>query len=648
MPRRKLTRRTFLAVVGAAAAGGYTWQARRSTASAKFDGHPRLGGRPGQVSAQASQLPVRVFVPGLANDSDRQRQFSVARLWDEEILAAIRIDNPRPPVHARNLYHLSAAMWDAWAAYHPTAVQLFHNERAAGADIAAARDEAISYAAYRLIRLRYEKSPGASVTLASLDGRFASLGYDASKVSTSGKMPASLGNRIFETVRTLGLADGANEAGNYAPPGGYTPVNPPLDLLEPGTTMVDPNRWQSLEFPSFVQQNGIPLGSTLQTFVCPHWAKVRSFAIPQTTPPQPYLDPGPPPRLGTATDAQARAEFTQIVRYSSQLDTSDGLTIDISPGAMLNNPLGTNDGSGHALNPVTSQPYTRNVVERADYARVLAEYWADGPQSETPPGHWNVLANRVSDDPRTLKRVGGAEAVADDLEWDVKLYLALNGAVHDAAIGAWGLKGKYDSSRPISVIRYLTGLGQASDTAMPSYNAGGIELVPGLVEVVTPGSSQPGGRHARLAAQIGQIAVRSWRGQPADPATQVGGVGWILGARWMPYQKSNFVTPAFAAYTSGHSTFSRAAAEVLAAFTGSPFFPGGLGTATFQAHDFLSVESGPSQAVELQWATYYDAADQAGISRLFGGIHIPSDDFAGRVMGSRLGKDAYARARSLF
>ncbi len=118
---------------------------------------------------------------------------------------------------------------------------------------------------------------------------------------------------------------------------------------------------------------------------------------------------------------------------------------------------------------MTNAPYAPNVVKRADYARVLTESWADGPQSETPPGHWNVIANRVSDDRRTVKRVGGLDPVVDDLEWDIKLYLAVNGAVHDAAIGAWGLKGKYDSVRPISAIRYMGGFGQSSDPAGPSY-----------------------------------------------------------------------------------------------------------------------------------------------------------------------------------
>ena len=50
----------------------------------------------------------------------------------------------------------------------------------------------------------------------------------------------------------------------------------------------------------------------------------------------------------------------------------------------------------------------------------------------------------------------------------------------------------------------------------------------------------------------------------------------------------------------------------------------------------------------LQWATYYDAADEAGISRLWGGIHVPVDDFSGRVMGSSIGVEAYSLANLYF
>jgi hypothetical protein len=82
-------------------------------------------------------------------------------------------------------------------------------------------------------------------------------------------------------------------------------------------------------------------------------------------------------------------------------------------------------------------------------------------------------------------------------------------------------------------------------------------------------------------------------------------------------------------------------------FTGSSYFPGGISEWTIPAGG-LQVELGPSEDVTLQWASYYDAADQAGLSRLFGGIHISPDDFEGRRMGSICGKDAWALAQRYY
>src|SRR5205085_9773059 len=154
--------------------------------------------------------------------------------------------------------------------------------------------------------------------------------------------------------------------------------------------------------------------------------------------------------------------------------------------------------------------------------------------------------------------------------------------------------------------------------------------------------------HEDLAAFVDEVAVRAWPGQPADPATEYSGVRWVRAKTWVPYQKSTFVTPAFPAYTSGHSTFSRAAAEVLAAFTGSIYFPGGLGEYVAPANQYLTFEVGPTTDVRLQWATYYDASDQAGQSRLWGGIHIPADDFTGRITGAQIGAAAWAKAQRYF
>ena len=124
-------------------------------------------------------------------------------------------------------------------------------------------------------------------------------------------------------------------------------------------------------------------------------------------------------------------------------------------------------------------------------------------------------------------------------------------------------------------------------------------------------------------------------------------MGWIRAVDWVPYQKPTFVTPAFSGYVSGHSTFSRAAAEVLTSITGSAFFPGGLSEWTFEPGK-LSFEKGPSVPVTLQWATYFDAADQAGISRLYGGIHVPWDDFQERIEGAACGDAAWALAQQYY
>jgi hypothetical protein len=86
---------------------------------------------------------------------------------------------------------------------------------------------------------------------------------------------------------------------------------------------------------------------------------------------------------------------------------------------------------------------------------------------------------------------------------------------------------------------------------------------------------------------------------------------------------------------------------VLTGFTGSEFVPGGLDQWTTKV-GALKVESGPTKDVTLQWATYYDAADMAGQSRLYGGIHIQADDFTGRTIGSACGKAAWERAQQFY
>jgi hypothetical protein len=572
--------------------------------------------------------------------------WSVARRWDEALLAAIRRSLPNPPVHARNLFHLSVAMWDAWAAYDTAATGYLFTDKLTAPDVTAARNEAISYAAYRVLSARFIKAVGADKSLSEFADLMDALCYPLATTTTEGSAPAAIGNRIAKGLLELEKSDGSNEANGYAA-GSYTPVNAPLVVATAGITLTDPNRWQPLQIEHMLSQNGIPVTNGVQQAVAPHWGHVTPFAIPAGGAAGVPIDPGPQPRLGDpATDAVYRAQAVEVIRDSSLLDASGSPTIDVSPAAIGANRLGSNDGSGYAMNPVTGRPYAPNAAPAGDFYRAIAEFWADGPNSETPPGHWNVIANDVSDELAPNLRIGGGGATVDRLQWDVKLYLALNGAVHDAAVAAWGLKGRYDGARPISMIRYLASLGQSSDPAGRSYNAAGLPLVSGLIEVITEEKTRAGGAMASLAGHEGAIALRAWQGNPGDP-TKTAHVGWILGTAWVPYQLPTFVTPSFQGYVSGHSTFSRAAAEVLTAITGSAFFPGGLAERAIKK-DTFRIEAGPSTNVVLQWATYYDAADQAGQSRLYGGIHVQADDFAGRVIGATCGKDAWNMAQRYY
>ena len=92
-------------------------------------------------------------------------EWSVARRWDEALLDAIRRALPNPPVHARNLFHTSVAMWDAWAAYDPTASGYVVKEKLTASSVTAARNEAMSYAAYRVLSSRFIKAVGADESM---------------------------------------------------------------------------------------------------------------------------------------------------------------------------------------------------------------------------------------------------------------------------------------------------------------------------------------------------------------------------------------------------------------------------------------------------------------------------------------------------
>jgi hypothetical protein len=233
-----------------------------------------------------------------------------------------------------------------------------------------------------------------------------------------------------------------------------------------------------------------------------------------------------------------------------------------------------------------------------DKGKVQAEFWADGPRTESPPGHWNQIAHGVIERDRL------------STENAVKLLFALNASLLDASIATWEAKRFYDYIRPASAIRWF------------------------------------------YRDQL----IEAWSGPNR-------GTGIIAGHDWTPYQKLDFVTPPFPEYVSGHSAFSRAAAEILTRFTGSDTFYDGE-TRTLQdvngdgVQDYLGqhiaragsffIEDGPVEDVVLTWQTFIDAADEAGLSRLHGGIHISEGDLRGRELGEKIGMKVFEAAQQYF
>ncbi|MCP9236389.1 DUF6851 domain-containing protein [Lewinella sp. JB7] len=608
---------------------------------------------------------------------------SVARQWNEVYLTAIQNDFARPVVHARNLYHSSAAMYDAWAMVNRqggTAVVQGVDGLPDYPDRRAAAETAVSYSAYRILMHRYRNAPGFERIRYAATTLLREQGHDPAFTLADpyDEDPAALGNYIAARVIEYGRTDGSNEALDYANDGYPDPINPPLHLNRPFSILglQDPNRWQQLAFPgTVIDQSGNVIGN-VPTFLGASWGRVTPFAIPDEvrTVPTPtdsihgnspvYHDPGPPPYYTLEDTAQLnlyRWNFETVLKWSSHLDPTDGVMWNISPGARGNLTTdlpttpeeyrafydqheGGQPGEGRAVNPVTGQPYPDNIVPRGDYTRVLAEFWADGPLSETPPGHWFSIFNTVMDHPLFRRNLWGEGDELDPLEYDVKAYLTLGGAMHDAAITAWSIKGKYDYIRPISAVRYLAARGQATVPAHRFYDPGGIRLDPGFIELVEDDSEVVNGTFLMT------VKARAWIGNTfiEDAEIEQAGVDWINPSVWEPYQRPNFVTPNFAGYISGHSTFSAAAATVLERLTGTPYFPGGVGEFVAKKNEFLVFEEGPSVDVVLQWATYHDAAAETSLSRIWGGIHPPADDIPGRRIGKIVGRDAYEKADKIF
>ena len=616
---------------------------------------------------------------------------SIARKWMEVLLQAIRNDLARPPVHARNLFHLSSMMYDAFVITEKIKENrelspyllnktingnFFLFEFPPNFQDNEYIEKIISYASYNFIRHRFKNSLGVADTYKIVDSLMITLDYDInySKLDYLSGDPKSIGNYLNELYKEYGYMDNSNEINDYSS-NYYEPINPPLDLSKSGNPdIIDPNRWQPLQILNFIDQSGNPIEG-IPEFISPEWGNVLPFSLKESDLTikirdddiyKIYHDPGIPPLLDTLNqgvmDSLFKNSFYMVSVWGSHLDRSDGILWDISPNSIGNVASlpedfedfedlynyfdGGDVGEGYQLNPITNEKYSEQIVPRGDYTRVLAEFWADGPDSETPPGHWFVILNEVNDDDKLIKKFEGEGEELDDLEWDIKSYFLMGGAMHDVAISAWGIKGYYDYIRPISVMRYLSEKGQSSYPDSLNYNKNGFDLIDGYIELVDSNDPLVGQNKENL----GKIKLYTWKGFSDKNILELEekGSGWILAEEWWPYQRPSFVTPPFAGYVSGHSTYSRAASIILEKITGSKFFPGGMGEFDISKDNFLVFENGPSVDMKLQWATYKDAADQCSLSRIWGGIHPFIDDIPGRKIGTKIGNQAFEYGKLLF
>ncbi len=615
---------------------------------------------------------------------------SIAKSWNEVLLTAIRNDFARPTVHARNLFHSSMLMYDLWALQDATAQPYLYGNTlgdysCSTIDTSAidlnddALHESISYAMYGLLKHRFAH---VYTVHSGLDLFMEELGYEAgldktsSEALTAVSSPAELGTYLADCVIAFGLQDGSNESVGYANEF-YWAINGGLNANEAGSRRFDfPNRWQPLIFEGgYIDQSGNFFeGNRPIEFLGAEWGQVHPFALPIESVKKlergqgtywMYHDPGQPPQItdDIETNHAYLWNFATVAKFSAELDPKNSPMIDISPNALgnidfENLPTSQEDyesfytldggmmGSGYELNPVTGEAYKEQLVPLGDYARVLAEFWADGPDSETPPGHWFTILNYVSDHEAFVPKWKAEGELLEQLEWDIKAYFTLGAAMHDAAVASWGIKGWYDYPRPISVIRYMSKKGQSSDPSLDNFHPHGFPLIEGFSELVQQGDALAG----EESEHIGKVKIRAWKGPDyiSNPETDTAGTDWILAERWWPYQRPTFITPPFAGYISGHSTFSRAAAEVLTAITGSPYFPEGLGEFKAAKNEFLVFEEGPNVDIVLQWASYGDAADQTSLSRIWGGIHPPIDDIPGRRIGITIAEDAVEKAQDYF
>jgi len=500
--------------------------------------------RPALAAGSGARWPVVGYAPNPQTDN-------IILKWDEQLLETIRTRvHPRfhgPTVVARALAILHTATYDAWAAYDDRAVDSrlrLQDDSLRATDVTLDnKEKAISYAAYQVLIKLFpsQKATFDDYMMRSRSGLDPGLGYvnlAAESTADTPATPEGIGNLAGWAVLSARTNDDSNQTTNpdgtvtYPCPGCYTTTNT-WDKVN------DPWHWQPLCVPTDPSLPPTPASGTcpstgynVQAPLTPQWQNVDPFGPLRGDNHYPELFqlPGPP---------------------------TDWSEVDLE---------------------------LRDTTNLSEVQKAKADYWADGPKSEFPPGHWAVFAQALS---RMRKGTLDQEAWLDK---DAKLFFALGNALMDASISAWAAKYQYDSWRPISAIR----------------------------------------------TRYFNKTVTSWLGPKK-------GYGKVLGQNWLPYQEPNVVTPAFPEYVSGHSTFSAAGRLILNSFFGTDSFNASVRIPAGNTR----IEPGfaPSRDVVITWKTLSEAADDAGWSRRWGGIHFYAGDQQGRALGRLIGYNDFLKAQ---
>src|SRR2546425_5791422 len=281
--------------------------------------------------------PSPVLVSKDVDTQDETPQPNVVIQWNNAALQGVRDSKIGPPMVARALAVVHTCIYDAWVAYDQNALgtQLGGSLRQPPSKRRIAnKNKAISFAAYQAA---VDLFPGDKATV--FDPLMASLEYDPSDTSTDTTTPSGVGNVACAAVLNFRHNDGSNQLGNMTPSGvpyadytGYVAVNPSSTVPVDPATVVDVNHWQPLQY--------FDATGTFVTpkYIAPFWGKVIPFAL-------------------TSGD-----QFRSLIAQSA-------------PAFF-----------GSAAFVKQAQDLVTISANLTDEQKMIAEYWADGPHSELPPG----------------------------------------------------------------------------------------------------------------------------------------------------------------------------------------------------------------------------------------------------------------------